>query len=107
MVGSKASRTVSHELSVYSRTSPQPMRRSSNGAGEKSRLFKTSSAVRDDRTLTGRDKPLAPREGSTEGDRGRRLEERLRAEFIAGAEEESRRRSGRPLTSEELGRVLR
>jgi len=33
--------------------------------------------------------------------------ERLRAEFIAGAEEESRRRLGRGLTREELERVLR
>lgn len=39
--------------------------------------------------------------------RGRRLCERLRAEWIAGAEEEWRRRSGRPMTAEELERVLR
>jgi hypothetical protein len=39
--------------------------------------------------------------------RGRRLEERLRAEFVKGAEEESQRRLGRPLTREELERVLR
>lgn len=36
-----------------------------------------------------------------------RLNERLRAAFIAGAEEDSRRRVGRGLTSEELERVLR
>jgi hypothetical protein len=31
----------------------------------------------------------------------------LRAEFITGAEEEWRRRTGRPMTAEELERVLR
>ena len=36
-----------------------------------------------------------------------RLNGRLRAEFIAGAEEEWRKRSGRPMTAEELERVLR
>jgi hypothetical protein len=41
------------------------------------------------------------------GPRGRRLEERLRAEFIKGAEEDSQRRLGRPLTREELEKVLR
>jgi hypothetical protein len=35
------------------------------------------------------------------------LNRRLRAEFIAGAEEDSRRRLGRGLTAEELERVLR
>jgi hypothetical protein len=39
--------------------------------------------------------------------RRQRLRERLRAEFIAGAEEDSRRRLGRSLTAEELERVLR
>jgi hypothetical protein len=39
--------------------------------------------------------------------RDRLLRERLRAEFIAGAEEDSRRRLGRGLTAEELKRVLR
>ena len=43
----------------------------------------------------------------TEVERRARLKERLRAEFIAGAEEESRRRLGRGLTKEELERVLR
>jgi len=37
----------------------------------------------------------------------KRLNERLRAEFIAGAEEDSRRRLGRGLTRDELERVLR
>ena len=36
----------------------------------------------------------------------RRMNLRLRAEFIAGAEEDSRRRLGRGLTKEELERVL-
>jgi hypothetical protein len=35
------------------------------------------------------------------------LNERLRAEFLAGAEEDSRRRLGRGLTREELEKVLR
>jgi hypothetical protein len=37
----------------------------------------------------------------------RRMNVRLRAEFIAGAEEEWRKRNGRPMTAEELERVLR
>jgi hypothetical protein len=37
----------------------------------------------------------------------RRLNERLRAEWIAGADEEWRMRTGRPMTAEELQRVLR
>jgi hypothetical protein len=36
-----------------------------------------------------------------------RLNERLRRDYIAGAEEECRRRSGRPMTAEELEQVLR
>ena len=40
-------------------------------------------------------------------DRRRRLNERARSEFIAGAEEDSRRRLGRGLTKAELERVLR
>jgi hypothetical protein len=36
----------------------------------------------------------------------RRLNERLRAEYLAGAEEEWRKRTGRPMTAEELERVL-
>jgi hypothetical protein len=55
---------------------------------------------------------MAPRR---KGDAGRAsvqhhhptLHERLRAEFIAGAEEDSRRRLGRGLTAGELARVLR
>jgi hypothetical protein len=35
------------------------------------------------------------------------LNRRLRAEFMAGAEEDSRRRLGRGLTADELERVLR
>ena len=37
----------------------------------------------------------------------RRMNLRLRAEFIAGDEEEWRTRTGRPMTAEELERVLR
>jgi hypothetical protein len=37
----------------------------------------------------------------------RQMNLRLRAEFITGAEEEWRRRTGRPMTAEELARVLR
>jgi hypothetical protein len=40
-------------------------------------------------------------------DRRKNLNERLRAAFIAGAEEDSRRRLGRGLTLGELERVLR
>ena len=40
-------------------------------------------------------------------DRWRRLNERLRAEYIAGAEEEWRKRTGRPMTAGELERVWR
>lgn len=36
-----------------------------------------------------------------------RLRERLRAEWIASAQEEWRRRTGRPMTAAELERVLR
>jgi hypothetical protein len=35
------------------------------------------------------------------------MNRRLRAEFIAGAEEEWRKRTGRPMTAEELERELR
>jgi hypothetical protein len=35
------------------------------------------------------------------------MNHRLRAEFIAGAEEAWRKRTGRPMTAEELQRVLR
>jgi len=40
-------------------------------------------------------------------ERRQRLREGMRAEFIAGADEECRRRTGRPTTAEELERVLR
>jgi len=45
--------------------------------------------------------------GRSEASPRKRLAERLRAEFIAGAEEDSQRRLGRSLTKEELQRVLR
>jgi len=45
--------------------------------------------------------------GTSHVERRRRLNERLRAAFIAGAEEDSRRRLERGLTAEELERVLR
>jgi hypothetical protein len=48
------------------------------------------------------DSPLADANATRE-----RLRERLRAEWIAGAEEEWRRRTGRAMTAEELERVLR
>jgi len=47
-----------------------------------------------------------PQRGINPSDRRRRLDERVRAEFIAGAEAEWRRRTGRPVTAEELERVL-
>jgi hypothetical protein len=37
----------------------------------------------------------------------RRLNERLRAEYMAGAEAEWRKRTSRPMTAEELALVLR
>jgi hypothetical protein len=43
----------------------------------------------------------------TSADDRRRPNERIRAAFNAGAEEDSRRRMGRCLTREELERVLR
>ena len=42
-----------------------------------------------------------------QADRRHRLNERLRAEYVAGAEAEWRKRSGRPMTRDELERVLR
>lgn len=50
---------------------------------------------------------MAPTQPDPVQDRRRRLNERLRAEWIAGAEEEWRRQTGRPMTAEELERVLR
>ena len=37
----------------------------------------------------------------------RAMNRRLRAEYVAGAEEEWRKRTGRPMTAAELERVLR
>jgi hypothetical protein len=51
--------------------------------------------------------PNRPSRRSDPAERGRRLNERLRAEFLAGAEAEWRNRTGRPMTAEELKRVLR
>ena len=45
--------------------------------------------------------------GEVVDDRRRRLNERLRAAFLAGAEEEFRRGVGRGLTRDEFERVLR
>ncbi len=45
--------------------------------------------------------------GDSDLERRQRLRERLRAEFIAGAEEDWRKRIGRPMTAEDLERVLR
>lgn len=50
---------------------------------------------------------MADRRADPVQDRRRRLNERLLAEWTAGAEEEWRRRTGRPMTAEELERVLR
>lgn len=49
----------------------------------------------------------SPSPAKPDVERRRRLNERLRAEYIAGAEEEWRRRRGRPMTAAELERVLR
>ena len=57
--------------------------------------------------LLGRLKPTQPRPNEAPGERRRRLNERLRAEWIAGAEEEWRKRTGRQMTTVELERVLR
>jgi hypothetical protein len=48
-----------------------------------------------------------PKRAAESVERRRRLNQRLRAEFIAGAEEEWRKRTGRPTTREALERVLR
>jgi hypothetical protein len=42
-----------------------------------------------------------------ERNRRQRFKERARMEYIAGAEEDCRRRMGRPMTAEELERALR
>jgi hypothetical protein len=49
---------------------------------------------------------LKARAASADQDRRERLNQRRRAEFIEGAEEDSRRRLGRGLTREELERIL-
>lgn len=47
------------------------------------------------------------RQVKSELNRRRRFKQRARAEYVAGAEEKWRRRTGRPMTAEELQRVLR
>jgi len=55
----------------------------------------------------GHAKAKRPTRAADEPERRRSLNERLGAEYIAGAEVEWRRRTGRPVTAEELERVLR
>jgi len=50
---------------------------------------------------------LKARAASADLERRERLNQRLRQAFIEGAEEEWRRREGRPTTAQELERVLR
>jgi hypothetical protein len=50
--------------------------------------------------------PRTPKEPSG-ADHGRQLRQKLRAAWIITAEDEWRRRTGRPMTLEELERVLR
>ena len=47
------------------------------------------------------------RPAKAELNRRQRFKERARAEYVAGAEEEWRRRTGRPMTAEELEREIR
>ena len=47
-------------------------------------------------------RPVDPRRS-----RRQRFKERARLEYLAGAEEKWRKRTGRPMTAEELERVLR
>ena len=49
----------------------------------------------------------AHRPVQAEQNRRQRFKERARMEYVAGVEEELRRRTGRPMTAEELERVLR
>ena len=49
---------------------------------------------------------LKARAASGDQERRERLDKRLRATFVEGAEEDSRRRLGRGLTAEELERIL-
>jgi hypothetical protein len=51
--------------------------------------------------------PATKEQDQLAADRRAELNRRLRAEFVEGAEEDSRRRLGRGLTREELERVLR
>ena len=44
---------------------------------------------------------------TTERNRRQRFKERARAEYLAGAEDDCRRRTGRPLTAEELEWAIR
>jgi hypothetical protein len=50
---------------------------------------------------------LADRRSALDVERRPRLDERLRAEWIAGAEEEWRKGTGRAITAEELKQLLR
>jgi len=50
---------------------------------------------------------MTERRPSDPVERRRRLNERLRAAWVAGAETEWRKATGRPMTREELQRVLR
>jgi hypothetical protein len=47
-----------------------------------------------------------PESAADPADWQRHMNRRLRAEFMAGAEQEWRPRTGRPMTAEELERVL-
>ena len=49
----------------------------------------------------------ASRPVNAEHNRRKRFKDRARAEYIAGAEEKWRKRTGRPMTNEELERVER
>ena len=69
-----------------------------------------TDAGSEDSVRRGRTDPamnLKPRPEASMSDRRRRLNERLRAEYIAGAEQEWRKRTGRPMTAKELDRVPR
>ena len=57
--------------------------------------------------MTDPERPDLPQQTVDPAERRRRLNERLRAVSIEGAEQDSLRRLGRGLTAEELERVLR
>lgn len=57
--------------------------------------------------MTDRSSEYSVHASRLEHERRQRLRDRLRAEWIAGAEEEWRRRTGRPMTAAELERLLR